>query len=326
LQIQNSFYSELVPNHLVGQWAAEFQTLYPTANVLAATKKDFEKQSRRRFCARIATGEWDAVIIGHSSFEKVPMSRERQEDRLRRDLDDVEAALIEAKENSGERATVKELARAKKSLEYQLKRLRDSPKDDLVTFEELGVDALMVDEAHGFKNKFFFSKMTNVAGLSKAQAKKSTDMGMKCEYINEQNGFPHGVIFATGTPISNSMVELFTMQSYLQREELERLGLNHFDNWAAAFGEVVSALELAPSDQGFRVRERFAKFVNLPELMNLFHLVADIQTADMLDLPVPKIMGGKPITVAVEPSPGARSWSRSWRGSPPFAPRRHATA
>ncbi|MDR2089134.1 MAG: DEAD/DEAH box helicase family protein [Clostridiales Family XIII bacterium] len=298
----------VVPNHLVGQWASKFQEIYPTANILAATKKDFEKQNRRRFCARIATGEWDAVIIGHSSFEKVPVSRERREERLRRDLDEVEAALIEAKVNSGERVTVKELARTRKTLEYELKRLQSASKDDLVTFEELGVDALFVDEAHYYKNKFFFSKMSNVAGLSKARAKKSGDLDMKCEYINEQNRSPRGVVFATGTPISNSMVELYTMQSYLQREELERLGLNHFDNWAAAFGEVVSALELAPSGRGFRVRERFAKFVNLPELMTLFHLVADIQTADMLDLPVPKIRDGKPITVAVEPSPELREY------------------
>ncbi|MDR1321179.1 MAG: DEAD/DEAH box helicase family protein [Gracilibacteraceae bacterium] len=301
----------VVPNHLVGQWANEFQALYPTANVLAATKKDFQKENRRRFCARIATGEWDAVIIGHSSFEKVPMSRERQEKRLQRDLGEIEAALIEAKTNSGERITVKELERERKNLEYQLKCLRDSPKDDLVNFEELGVDALMVDEAHYYKNKFFFTKMNNVAGLSKARAKKSTDMDMKCEYINERNHSPRGVVFATGTPVSNSMVEFFTMQSYLQREELERLGLNHFDNWATAFGEVVSALELAPSGQGIRVRERFAKFVNLPELMTLFHLVADIQTADMLDLPVPDIMGGKPVTVAAEPSPELRKYTES---------------
>jgi N12 class adenine-specific DNA methylase len=299
----------VVPNYLVGQCAAEFQTLYPTANVLAATKKDFRKENRRRFCARISTGEWDAVIIGHSSFEKVPMSQERREARLKSDLDEVAEALIEAKADKGERITVKELERERKNLEYQLKSLQDAPKDDLVSFEELGVDALFVDEAHYYKNKFFFTKMNNVAGLSKAHAKKSTDMDMKCEYINERNHSPHGVVFATGTPISNSMVELFTMQSYLQREELERLGLNHFDNWAAAFGEVVSALELAPSGRGFRVRERFSKFVNLPELMNLFRLVADIQTADMLDLPVPDIMSGKPITIAVESSPELRAYT-----------------
>ena len=299
----------VVPNHLVGQWANEFQRIYPTANILAATKRDFEKQNRRRFCARIATGDWDAVIIGHSSFEKVPMSRERQENRLQRDISDLSVAIQEAKWKDGKSITVKELERALRNLEYELKRLRDSPKDDLVTFEELGVDAVFTDEAHYYKNKFIFTKMNNVAGLSKARAKKSTDMDMKCEYINEQNGGPRGVIFATGTPISNSMVEMFTMQSYLQREELERLGLNHFDNWGANYGEVVSALELAPSGQGYRVRERFAKFVNLPELMAMFHKVADIQTAEMLDLPTPKIMSGKAITVAVDPSPELRAYT-----------------
>jgi len=299
----------VVPNHLVGQWANEFQRIYPTANILAATKRDFEKQNRRRFCARIATGEWDAVIIGHSSFEKVPMSKERQEARLQRDLDEIELAVMEAKAKDNRSPTVKELERTRKNLEFELKRLRDSPKDDLVTFEELGINAIFTDEAHFYKNKFIFTKMSNVAGLSKARAKKSTDMDMKCEYINEQNNGPRGVIFATGTPLSNSMVELFTMQSYLQREELERLGINHFDNWAAAFGEVVSALELAPSGQGYRVRERFAKFVNLPELMAMFHKVADIQTAEMLDLPVPEIMGGKPAVIAVDPSPQLKEFA-----------------
>jgi N12 class adenine-specific DNA methylase len=298
----------IVPNHLVGQWAAMFHRIYPTANVLAATKRDFEKQNRRRFCARIATGEWDAVIIGQSSFGKVSVSAERREERLQRDLDEVEAALLEARTDKDRHITVKELERTRKNIEYELKRLQQSPKDNLVTFEELGVDALFVDEAHFYKNKYFFTKMNSIAGLSKARAKKSADMDIKCEYINERNGSPRGVVFATGTPISNSMVELFTMQSYLQREELERLGLNHFDNWAATFGEVVSVLELAPSGQGFRIRDRFAKFVNLPELMGLFHLVADVQTADMLNLPVPKIMGGKPITVAVEPSPELRAY------------------
>ncbi|MDR2356556.1 MAG: DEAD/DEAH box helicase family protein [Oscillospiraceae bacterium] len=298
----------VVPNHLVGQWANEFQRLYPTANILAAAKRDFEKQNRRRFCARIATGEWDAVIIGHSSFERVPMSKERQEQKLQDELNEIQAAFVEAKADKGERVTIKELERTRRNVEYELKRLQDSPKDELVTFEELGVDALFVDEAHFYKNKYFFTKMNSVAGLSKARAKKSTDMDMKCEYICENKRGARNVVFATGTPISNSMVELFTMQSYLQREELARLGLNHFDNWASSFGEVVSALELAPSGQGFRVRERFAKFVNLPELMSLFRKAADIQTADMLDLPVPKIMGGKPVIVAAEPSPELREF------------------
>jgi N12 class adenine-specific DNA methylase len=300
----------VVPNHLVGQWSNEFKKLYPTANILAATKKDFEKQNRKRFCARIATGEWDGVIIGHSSFEKVPISRERRENRLNRDISEVEDALIEAKAQDKRSLSVKELERTLKNLEFELKRLQESPKDDVVNFEELGIDNLFVDEAHSFKNKFIFTKMNNIAGLSKARAKKSTDMDIKCEYINEFNNAQRGVIFATGTPISNSMVEMYTMQSYLQRKELERLGLHHFDNWAADFGEVVSALELAASGQGYRVRERFSKFVGLPELMNMFCKIADIQTAEMLKLPVPEIKTGKPVTIAVEPSPELKEYTQ----------------
>ena len=299
----------VVPNHLVVQWANKFQQLYPGANILSARKKDFEKQNRRRFCARIATGEWDAVIIGHSSFERIPVSRERQEEKFERDIDDLEYAIVEAKQKDGKDISVKDLQRSLNNLKYELKRLQDSPKDDLVRFEDLGVDALLVDESHNYKNKFIFTKMNNVAGLSKARAKKSTDMELKGEIINERNNGPRGVVHATGTPISNSMVEMYTVQTYLQRDELERLGLHHFDNWAAAFGEVVSALELAPSGQGYRVRERFAKFVNLPELMSLFRKVADIQTGDMLNLPVPAIMGGKPQTVPVPPSPEQKAYT-----------------
>ena len=300
----------VVPNHLVSQWSNEFQRLYPTTNILAATTKDFEKQKRRRFCARIATGEWDAVIIGHSSFEKIPVSAERQESRLQRDISEIEDAIIEAKENKDESYTIKDLERTLKNMEFQLKKLQDSPKDDLFTFEGLGIDALFVDEAHFYKNKFIFTKMSNVSGLSKARAKKSTDMDMKCEYINELNNGPRGIVFATGTPVSNSMVELYTMMTYLMREELERLGLNHFDNWASVYGEVVSALELAPSGQGYRTKERFAKFVNLPELMTMFRKIADIQTSDMLDLNVPVIQGGKPATIAVDPTPEQKAYTQ----------------
>jgi len=299
----------VVPNHLVGQWTNEFQRLYPTANILAATKKDFEKQNRQRFCARIATGEWDAVIIGHSSFEKVPVSLERQQAKIEREIDEIRSAIIEAKSQKGENITVKELERALRGREYDLKKLLESPKDNLVNFEQLGVDALFVDEAHSFKNKFIFTKMNNVAGLSKARAKKSTDMDMKCEYINEYNNASRGVIFATGTPVSNSMVELYTMQTYLQRDELEHMGLNHFDNWSADFGEVVAALELAPSGQGYRIKERFAKFVNLPELMKMYRKVADIQTAEMLKLPVPEVAGGKAVTISVDPSPELKAFT-----------------
>jgi len=299
----------VVPNHIVGQFANEFQRLYPTANILAATKRDFEKQNRRRFCARIATGEWDAVIIGHSSFEKIPVSRERQERQLQSDIDEIEEAIIEAKEQKGSRITVKDLQRALKRAESELKRLRDSPKDDLVSFEELGIDALYTDEAHYYKNRFVFSKMDRVAGLSRSRAKKCTDMYIKCAYINEQNGSSRGLIFSTGTPLSNSMVEMYVMQSYLQREELERLGFNHFDNWAANFGEVVSALELAPSGKGFQVKERFASFVNLQDLLRMFFKIADVQTAEMLNLPVPKVLSGKPITVSVDPSPELRKYT-----------------
>ena len=278
-----------VPNHLTEQWASEFLRLYPSANVLVATKKDFEPANRKKFCARIATGDYDAVIIGHSQFERIPVSQERQERLLRSEIDEITEGINQLKRSSGERFSIKSMEKTKKSLEAKLKKLLDSPKDDVVTFEELGVDRLFVDEAHSHKNLYYHTKMQNVAGLSSAEAQKSTDMYMKCRYMDEQTG-SHGVVFATGTPVSNSMTELYTMQRYLQHDTLERLGLGHFDSWAANFGETVTALELAPEGTGYRARTRFSKFFNLPELMNLFREVADIKTADQLNLPKPEIV------------------------------------
>lgn len=293
----------VVPNHLVNQWSNEFKKLYPKANILSATNKDFEKDKRKRFCARIATGEWDAVIIGHSSFGKIPISPERQAKKIQRDLKVAREGLACAKANKLDRFQVKQIEQSIKGLEVKLNKLNDSKKDDLINFENLGIDSLFIDEAHMFKNKFMFTKMGNIAGLSKTNSQKSYDMELKCEYINEINKGERGVIFATGTPISTSMVELYTMQSYLQKETLTNKGLNYFDNWASTFGEVISSLELAPSGKGFKLRERFAKFSNLPELMNLYRKVADIQTKEMLNLPVPEIESGKAITIAVDPSP-----------------------
>ena len=296
----------VVPNHLVEQWANEFKRLYPGANVLAATKKDFAKAKRQRFCARIATGEWDAVIISHSSFEKIPLSPERQISKIKGDIRTVKNAIEEMKYEKDENFLVKEMERTVKSLEARLKKMNDAPRDNVINFENLGIDALFLDEAHAFKNKFMFTKMGNIAGLSKTSSKKSYDMEMKCDYINEVNNSERGVVFATGTPVANSMVELYTMQTYLQKQALQERGLHYFDNWSANFGEVVSSLELAPSGQGFRMKDRFAKFVNLPELMNMYRKIADIQTADMLNLPVPKVMTGKPVTIAVDPSPAQK--------------------
>ena len=277
-----------VPNHLTEQWASEFLRLYPFANVLVATKKDFDPANRKKFCARIATGDYDAVIIGHSQFERIPVSQERQERLLRSEIEDITEGINQLKRSSGERFSIKAMEKTKKSLEAKLKKLLDSPKDDVVTFEELGVDRLFVDEAHSFKNLYYHTKM-NVAGLSSAESQKSSDMYMKCRYMDEQTG-SHGVVFATGTPVSNSMTELYTMQRYLQHDTLERLGLGHFDSWAANFGETVTALELAPEGSGYRARTRFSKFFNLPELMNLFREVADIKTADQLNLPTPEVV------------------------------------
>ena len=276
-----------VPNHLTEQWASEFLRLYPSANILVATKKDFETRNRKKFCARIATGDYDAVIIGHSQFERIPVSRERQERLLQEQIWEIEDGIAELKASRAERFTIKELERTKKNLEAKLQKLHDAArKDDVVTFEQLGVDRLYVDEAHSFKNLFLYTKMRNVAGLSTTDAQKSSDMLLKCRYIDELT-HGKGVTFATGTPISNSMTELYTMMRYLQHDMLKRNRLTHFDCWASAFGETTTAIELAPEGTGYRARTRFAKFFNLPELMNLFREAADIKTADQLNLPTP---------------------------------------
>ena len=279
----------VVPNHLTEQWASEFLRLYPSANILVTTKKDFETHNRKKFCARIATGDYDAVIIGHSQFEKIPISRERQERLLQEQIDEITEGIAEVQASGGERFTVKQLERTRKSLEARLEKLQaEGRKDDVVTFEQLGVDRLFVDEAHNYKNLFLYTKMRNVAGLSTSDAQKSSDMFAKCRYMDEITG-SRGVIFATGTPVSNSMTELYTMQRYLQYDRLQELGMTHFDCWASRFGETVTALELAPEGTGYRARTRFSKFFNLPELMNLFREVADIKTADQLHLPTPEV-------------------------------------
>jgi len=276
-----------VPNHLTEQWASEFLRLYPSANILVATKKDFEKRNRKKFCARIATGDYDAVIIGHSQFERIPVSVERQERLLSEQIYEIEEGLTELKAARAERFSIKELERTKKNLEAKLEKLQNADrKDDVVTFEQLGVDRLYVDEAHSFKNLFLYTKMRNVAGLSTTDAQKSSDMLLKCRYIDEITG-GRGVTFATGTPVSNSMTELYTMMRYLQHGMLRRNSLTHFDCWASAFGETTTAIELAPEGTGYRARTRFARFFNLPELMNLFREAADIKTADQLNLPTP---------------------------------------
>ena len=276
-----------VPNHLTEQWASEFLRLYPSANILVATKKDFETRNRKKFCARIATGDYDAVIIGHSQFERIPVSRERQERLLQEQIWEIEDGISELKASRAEHFTIKELERTKKNLKAKLQKLHDAArKDDVVTFEQLGVDRLYVDEAHSFKNLFLYTKMRNVAGLSTTDAQKSSDMLLKCRYIDEIT-HGKGVTFATGTPISNSMTELYTMMRYLQHDMLKRNRLTHFDCWASAFGETTTAIELAPEGTGYRARTRFAKFFNLPELMNLFREAADIKTADQLNLPTP---------------------------------------
>ena len=279
----------VVPNHLTEQWASEFLRLYPSANILVTTKKDFETHNRKKFCARIATGDYDAIIMGHSQFEKIPISRERQERLLYEQIDEITEGIAEVQASGGERFTVKQLERTRKSLEARLEKLQaESRKDDVVTFEQLGVDRLFVDEAHNYKNLFLYTKMRNVAGLSPSDAQKSSDMFAKCRYMDEITG-NRGVIFATGTPVSNSMTELYTMQRYLQYDRLQELSMTHFDCWASRFGETVTALELAPEGTGYRARTRFSKFFNLPELMNLFKEVADIKTADQLNLPTPEV-------------------------------------
>ena len=277
----------VVPNHLTEQWASEFLRLYPSANILAATKKDFEPRNRKKFCGRIATGDYDAIIIGHSQFERIPVSAERQERLLQEQIAEIEEGLEELKASRAERFTIKSLERTKKGLETRLQKLQDSSrKDDVITFEQLGVDRLYVDEAHNYKNLFLYTKMRNVAGLSTTDAQKSSDMLLKCRYIDEITD-NRGVVFATGTPVSNSMTELYTMMRYLQHDTIRNKGLAHFDCWASTFGETTTAIELAPEGTGYRARTRFAKFFNLPELMNLFKEAADIKTADQLNLPTP---------------------------------------
>ncbi len=291
----------VVPKPLIGQTASEFLRLYPSANILVATERDFEKSRRKQFVSRIATGDYDCIIMSHSQFEKIPISPERKERMLNEQIEEITYAIDEMKERNGERWTVKQMESQKKKLEEQLKSLTDeSRKDDLITFEELGVDSIMVDEAHNFKNLAIFSKMNNVSGISSSGAKKSTDMQLKCQYLSEIND-GRGIVFATGTPISNTMCEMYVMQLYLQKSALEEMGIHHFDSWAANFGEVTTALELTVEGSGFRFKSRFNKFTNLPELMNIFREVADVQTADMLDLDVPALSGGKPIIVESEP-------------------------
>ena len=289
----------VVPNHIIGDFASDFLDLYPGANILVATKKDFEKQRRKKFCARIATGDYDGIILGHSQFEKIPLSTERQQAMLKRQIAEVVAGIQAAKKQEGSRFTVKQMEKSKKSLEAKLKKLHDqSAKDDVVTFEELGVDRLFIDEADLFKNLYLYTKMRNVGGISQTESLKASDLYMKCQYVDELTG-SKGVVFATGTPVSNSMAELYTMQRYLQGNLLKELSLSHFDAWASQFGETVTSMELKPEGQGFQQKTRFSNFYNLPELMALFKEVADIQTADMLNLPVPK---AKYETVVCKPS------------------------
>ena len=278
----------VVPNHLTEQWASDFLRLYPGANILAATKKDFEPANRKKFCSRIATGDYDAVIIGHSQFEKIPLSIERQEAMIERQIGEIELAIEQAKADNGERYTIKQMEKTRKSLQTRLEKLNDtSRKDNVVTFEQLGVDRLFVDESHNYKNLFLYTKMRNVSGIAQNEAQKSSDMFAKCQYLDELTG-GKGVTFATGTPISNSMTELYTNMRYLQYSTLQKLGLGHFDSWASSFGETQTAIELAPEGTGYRAKTRFAKFFNLPELIALFKESADIQTPDMLKLPVPE--------------------------------------
>lgn len=289
----------VVPNHLTEQWAAEYLQLYPAANILVATKKDFETKNRKKFCGRIATGDYDAVIIGHSQFEKIPMSIERQRAILEQQLEEITEGIAELKRNRGENFSVKQLEKSKKSIKQKLDKLNDqTKKDDVVTFEELGVDRLFVDESHYYKNLYLYTKMRNVGGIAQTEAQKSSDLFMKCRYLDEITG-GRGTVFATGTPISNSMVELYTIQRYLQYNTLVKNGLQHFDAWASTFGETITAVELTPEGTGYRAKTRFAKFYNLPELMAMFKEIADIKTADMLNLPVPE---AKYHNIAVKPS------------------------
>lgn len=289
----------VVPNHLTMQWANEFLRLYPSAKLLVTTRKDFETSRRKKFCARIATGDYDAIIIGHSQFEKIPISTERQERLLREQIDDITDAIASAKYQRGENFTIKQLEKTKRSLEARLdKLLATEKKDDVITFEQLGVDRLYVDESQAYKNLFLYTKMRNVAGLSTSESQRSSDMYMKCRYMDELTG-GRGIVFATGTPVSNSMTELYTVMRYLQYSTLQQKGLTHFDCWASTFGETTTSIELDPQGTGYRARTWFAKFFNLPELMNLFKEVADIKTSDQLNLPVPEAHFE---TVMVKPS------------------------
>ena len=279
----------VVPNHLVGQWASEYLRLYPSANILVTTKQDFETGNRKKFCGRIATGDYDAVIIGHSQFEKIPMSIERQREQLEKQLDDIERGIDDVQASKGEQFTVKQLMKTRKAIKTKLEKLNDTKrKDTVIDFEQLGVDRLFIDESHFYKNLYLYTKMRNVGGIAQTEAQKSSDLFMKCRYLDEITG-NRGTVFATGTPVSNSMVELYSVQRYLQYDILAQNGLQHFDSWASTFGETVTALELAPEGTNYRAKTRFAKFYNLPELMQMFREVADIQTADMLKLPVPKV-------------------------------------
>ena len=291
----------VVPKALINQTASEFLRLYPSANILVTTERDFEKSRRQQFISRIATGDYDCIIMSHSQFEKIPISAARKERMLNEQIEQIAYAIEETKEKNGERWTVKQMETQKKKLQEQLKSLADEErKDDLITFEELGIDSIMVDEAHNYKNLAIFSKINNVSGISGSGAKKATDMQLKCQYINEINP-GRGIVFATGTPISNTMCEMYVMQSYLQKDTLEQMGIYHFDSWAANFGEITTALELTVEGSGFRMKNRFNKFTNLPELMNIFKQVADVQTQDMLELNVPKLRDGKYIIVESEP-------------------------
>ena len=288
-----------MPNHLIEQWGSEFLQLYPSANILVARKQNFEKSKRKTFCSRIATGEWDAVIIGHSQFEKIPVSVERQRKLIEDQIESITLGIQELRRNNGEGYSIKQMEKTKKGLKKRLEKLNsDERKDDVISFEELGIDRLFVDESHNYKNLFLYTKMRNVAGLSQTEAQKSSDMFMKCQYLDEITG-GKGVVFATGTPISNSMTEMYTIQRYLQYGTLKQHGLEHFDSWASTFGETVSAIELAPEGTGYRMKTRFARFFNLPELISMFKEVADIKTADMLNLPTPNAHYHN---VAVKPS------------------------
>lgn len=295
----------VVPNHLTEQWRAEFLQLYPGANILVATKKDFQPMNRKKFCARIALGNYDAVIIGHSQYEKIPLSDERLKIMLEKQIEDILTAIEIAKESNAENFTIKQMEKTRKQLVVKLENLnKKERKDNLVTFEELGVDRLFVDESHFYKNLFLYTKMRNVAGVSQTEAQKSTDMFNKCQYINEVNG-GKGITFATGTPISNSMTELFTIQRYLQMDTLQEIGLTQFDAWAATFGETVTAIELAPEGTGYRTKTRFSRFFNVPELMSMVKEVADIKTSDQLNLPVPEV---EYKTIVIKPTEEQREY------------------